>query len=91
MDTLFQLQSVLIGMIGWAATVIITINASRLTVNDQRMMVVCSWMLWMIPAFGALVYRGLITTDAAAIYCGGTTVLMGIIVLLTAVRPRTRP
>lgn len=91
MDSLFQLQSVLIGMIGWAATVIITINASRLTANDQRMMVVCSWMLWMIPSFGALVYRGLITTDAAALYCGGTTVLMGIIVLLTAVRPRTRP
>lgn len=93
MESFFQLQSVLIGLIGWAATVVLTLGASRLTVNDRRMMAVCSWMLWMIPALGTLVYRGLITTDVAALYVGGSTVFVGLIVLLTAIaaKPRTRP
>jgi hypothetical protein len=93
MEGLFQIQSVLIGLIGWAATVVLTLSSNRLNTNDRRMMVVCSWMLWMIPALGALVYRGLLTTDTAALYVGGTTVFVGLIVLLSAIaaRPRTRP
>lgn len=93
MESLFELQSVLIGLIGWAATVVLSLNSSRLTTNDRRLMAVCSWMLWMIPALGTLVYRGLIATDTAALYVGGSTVFVGLIVLLTAVaaRPRTRP
>lgn len=91
MENFNQLQSVLIGLIGWAATAVITLNASRLTVNDRRMMLVCSWMLWMIPSLGALVYRGILTTDSAALYVGASTVIMAIIVLITAIRPRTRP
>lgn len=93
MESLFQLQSVLIGLIGWAATVVLALGSSRLTANDRRLMAVCSWMLWMIPALGTLVFRGLITTDVAALYVGGSTVLVGLVVLLTAIaaRPRTRP
>ncbi|NTU83628.1 MAG: hypothetical protein HGA45_30370 [Chloroflexales bacterium] len=88
---LFQLQSFLIGLIGWAATVLVIENATRLTLNDRRAMIVCSWMLWMIPAFGALVLRGLITTDIAALYVGLTTGALGLIMLVGAITPRTRP
>jgi hypothetical protein len=91
MHDFFQLQSFLIGLIGWAATVLMIENAPRLTLNDQRAMVVCSWMLWMIPAFGALVLRGLITTDIAALYVGLTTCVLGVIMLVGAIAPRTRP
>jgi hypothetical protein len=91
MDILLNLQSILIGLIGWAATVLVIENASRLTVNDRRAMIVCCWMLWMIPSFGALVLNGLITTDTAALYVGLTTGALGMIVLVGAlVRTRTR-
>lgn len=92
MDNLFHLQSILIGLIGWAATVLMIENASRLTVNDRRAMIVCCWMLWMIPSFGTLVLNGLITTDTAALYVGVTTGALGVIMLVGAMlRPRTRP
>lgn len=91
MANIYSLQSILVGLMGWAATALLVMNASRLTNNDRRAMVVCSWMLWMIPAFGALVYRGLMTTDAAALYCGATTLCLALVVIVTSVRPRTRP
>lgn len=91
MATLFQLQSFLIGLIGWAATVLVIENATRLTLNDRRAMIVCGWMLWMIPAFGVLVLRGLITTDIAALYVGLTTGALGLIMLVGAITPRTHP
>lgn len=92
MDALFELQSFLLGLIGWSATVLMIENASRLTTNDRRSMIVCSWMIWMIPAFGVLVYRGVIATDIAALYVGVTTVALGVIMLVGALAgPRTRP
>lgn len=92
MDIIFELQSILIGLIGWGATVLALESATRLTANDRRAMTVCSWMLWMIPSFGALVMNGLISTDIAALYVGLTTGAIGVIMLLGAlVRPRTRP
>jgi uncharacterized membrane protein len=91
MAALYPLQSILLGLMGWAAMTLVILNASRLTDNDRRAMVVCGWMLWMIPAFGVLVYRGLITTDTAALYCGITTVCLAFIVIVSSVRTRTRP
>lgn len=92
MENLFDLQSLLLGLMGWAATVLVVESATRLTLNDRRAMIVCCWMLWMIPAFGALVMRGLMSTDTAALYVGLTTGVMGVIMLLDAIaRPRTRP
>lgn len=88
----FETQSLLLGLMGWAATVLAIESASRLTVNDRRAMIVCCWMLWMIPAFGGLVLKGHITTDTAALYVGISTGAIGLIMLLGAlVRPRTRP
>lgn len=95
MATLFPLQSILLGLMGWAAMSLAVMNASRLTDNDRRVMVVFSWMLWMIPALGALVYRGVISTNTAAIYCGATTLTLGAIVIVASLiqhhPPRTDP
>ena len=90
MDACWQLQSFLIGLIGWAATVLMVENATRLSLNDRRGMIVSSWMLWMIPAFGALVLRGLITTNIAALSVGLTTAALGLIMFVGAIVPRTR-
>jgi hypothetical protein len=90
MTFLFDTQSLLLGLMGWAATVLAVENASRLTVNDRRAMIVCCWMLWMIPAFGGLVLKGLMSTDTAAFYVGISTAGIGLIMLLGALVPRTR-
>jgi hypothetical protein len=92
MSFMFDLQSLLLGLMGWAATVLALESAARLTINDRRAMTVCCWMLWMIPSFGGLVLKGLISTDTAALYVGISTLALGLIMLLGAlVRPRTRP
>lgn len=92
MDLLAQLPGVLLGLMGWAATVLLIDGAAQLTTNDRRAMIVCSWMFWMIPGMGTLVLRGLITTETAALTIASTTLALGLIVLLGAIaRPRTRP
>jgi uncharacterized membrane protein len=91
MTMISSLQSILLGLMGWSATALLIINASRLTMNDRRAMTICSWMVWMIPAFGALVYHGVITTNTAALYCGATTLCLALLVIVTTVRQRTRP
>jgi hypothetical protein len=90
MSAIYPLQSILLGLMGWAATSLVVMNASRLTTNDRRAMIVCGWMLWMIPAFGVLAYRGIITTETAALYCGITTVCLALVVVVSSVRTRTR-
>jgi uncharacterized membrane protein YGL010W len=92
MEMLTQLPGFLLALMGWAATALMLENASRLTLNDRRAMVVCSWMLWMIPGIGTFVLRGLLSTHEAALFVAATTIAMGLIMLLGAfVRPRTRP
>jgi hypothetical protein len=93
MEMIFELQSFLIGLIGWAATVLLIQGAERLTINDKRAMIVCNWVLWMIPAFGALALQGVLTTSTAALYVGTTTLALGGLVLLGALggTRRTRP
>ncbi|GAB4447502.1 MAG: hypothetical protein OHK0015_51600 [Chloroflexi bacterium OHK40] len=87
-----HLPGLLLALMGWAATVLAIDGASRLTPNDRRAMVVCSWLLWMIPGLGTLVMRGLISTDTAALSVTFTTIVLGAIVLVGALRrPRSRP
>ncbi len=91
MELLTHLPGFLLALMGWAATVLLLENATRLTVNDRRAMVVCSWMLWMIPGIGTLVLNGLLATDLAALIVATTTVALGLIMLVGANRrPRTR-
>jgi hypothetical protein len=92
MELLTHLPGFLLALMGWAATVLILENASRLTVNDRRAMIVCSWMLWMIPGVGTFVLQGFLTTDMAALIVGATTITLGLIMLMGAIRKtRTRP
>ncbi|MBP1464711.1 hypothetical protein EYB53_003205 [Candidatus Chloroploca sp. M-50] len=82
MEMLSDLQSILIGLIGWAATTLMLENASRLTITDRRVMSVFSWTIWMIPAFGALVLQGLLTTYTAVLYVCITTLALGVIMVI---------
>ncbi|RRR71085.1 MAG: hypothetical protein EI684_12050 [Candidatus Viridilinea halotolerans] len=92
MEIFFELQGFLIGLVGWAATVLIIQTAERLNVNDKRAMAVCSWVLWMIPAIGTLTLSGILTINTAALYVGATTLALGALVVLGALAgPRTRP
>ena len=85
MDLIGQLPGFLLGLIGWAATVLMIEGATRLTVNDRRAMIVCSWMFWMIPGLGTFVLRGLMTTDTAALFIAVTTMALGLIMLIGAI------
>ncbi len=89
MEVLYETQGILIGIVGWAATGLAVMSSARLNPTERRMMVVCCWMLWMIPALGSLVYRGLLTTNGAALLCGSTTVLIGMIALFSSWRTKT--
>jgi hypothetical protein len=90
MEIVQEVQGLLIGIVGWAATALAVLSSTRLNPTERRMMVVCCWMLWMIPALGSLVYRGLITTDMAALLCGSTTIFLGMIAFFSGWRPKTR-
>ena len=92
MELLNLLPGVMLALMGWAATVLAVESAARLTPNDRRAMIVCSWMLWMIPGIGTFVLRGLLSTDTAALVVAATTVALGLVMLAGAInRPRTRP
>ncbi|MBO9310645.1 MAG: hypothetical protein J7460_01100 [Chloroflexus sp.] len=84
-----ELQGFLIGLIGWAATAILAIGARRLSAIEQRAVIVCSWLVWMIPGLGTFVRTGILTIDAAALFIGISTVLLAAL-LLIGVRGRTR-
>ena len=90
MDLIGQLPGFLLGLIGWAATVLMIEGATRLTVNDRRAMIVCSWMVWMIPGLGTFVLRGLMTTDTAALFIAVTTMVLGLIMLIGAIVHKRR-
>ena len=92
MDVVFLEQSILLGLMGWAATVLAIQGATRLTTTDRRAMIVCFWTVWMIPAFGPLVLNGIIATDTAAFFVGLTTVAIALVMFFGArTRPRIRP
>lgn len=93
MEMLFEVPGFFLALMGWAGTVLLLESASRLTINDRRAMVVCSWVAWMTPGFGSFVLAGLMATNMAALYVGVTTMVLAVIILLGAARhrPRTRP
>jgi hypothetical protein len=92
LDLVYQLDGLLIGIIGWAATILLTTNSTKLSALEQRAMVVCSWGAWMLPAAGTLVYREIIATETAIVFCFVTTLLMGVVASIGAIGSgRTRP
>jgi hypothetical protein len=90
MDALAGSPSLLLGLMGWAATVSLLNESKRLAVWQRRTMIIFTWMLWMIPAFDATVYQGLLSTEAAILYCGTLTMAIVLFISLTALRRHTR-
>ncbi len=93
MEILLQVPGFFLALMGWAATILLLQDSPRLTVNERRGMMICSWVAWMTPGFGSFVLAGLMATDTAALYVGMTTMLLSLFVLAGARArpPRTRP
>lgn len=90
MEDFAHMQGFLVGLIGWSATVLLIANSSKLTRADQSALFVFTWTLWMIPSFGALVYRNLLDINTAVFYCIGTTLIIALFVWLIGVRGRAK-
>ncbi len=84
MDALSEAPGLFLGLIGWAATAKIIYDSATITAWQQRALVVFTWMLWMIPAFDATVYQGLLEADAAVTYCATMTGAVVFVVSLGA-------
>lgn len=84
-----EVQGFLIGLIGWAATAVLALGARRLSPIEQRAVIVCSWLVWMIPGFGAFVRMGVLTIDTAALFIGLSTIILAALLLIDA-HGRTR-
>lgn len=90
MDALAQSPSLLLGVMGWAATVSLLNESNRLPLWQRRAMIIFTWMLWMIPAFDTTVYQGVLSTEAAMLYCGALTTAIILFISLTALRSYIR-
>lgn len=90
MEALANSPGLLLGLIGWAASTKIILDASSFSAWQQRALVVFTWMLWMIPAFDATVYRGLLDAEAAVRYCATMTGALVFVVSLTALYKRSK-
>ncbi|NJP06760.1 MAG: hypothetical protein HC837_14655 [Chloroflexaceae bacterium] len=82
--------AILIGFIGWVATVGAIMNTSSLSVWNRRILFIFTWMLWMIPAFDASVYQGLLNARTAVMSCISLTIGLMVLVSLTAIVQRGR-
>jgi|HigsolmetaAR206D_1030411.scaffolds.fasta_scaffold05110_6 hypothetical protein len=79
MEIVTSLYGVLIGLLGWAATGLWILNAPRLSEIDRRLMILCMWLIWMIPGLGTLVRDGLLSITSFVIICSLSTVFWGIL------------
>jgi hypothetical protein len=84
---LFEVPSLLIGLVGWMATAQVILNrASRSA--QRRSLLFSSWALWMSASFGSLVVRGMLTAEEATAACGVASLAFGLIVWLSRARAR---
>lgn len=73
----------ILGVIGWAATASIILDASWMGPWQRRLLVVFTWMLWIVPAFDATVYQGSMAADVAITYCVAMTAVLVFVVSLS--------
>lgn len=90
MEALSQSPGLFLGLIGWAATAKLLCDASMITPVQRRAMLIFTWMLWMIPAFDATVYQGLLSADAAVTYGVTLTGALIFAVSLTGLHKRSK-
>lgn len=72
--------SLWLGLIGWAATAKLIFDYNQFSPLQQRLLIVFTWLLWMVPAFDVMVYQGLMETRVAMSY--GTTMSVMPMVLI---------
>jgi hypothetical protein len=72
--------SLWLGLIGWAATAKLIFDYSQFSPLQQRLLIVFTWLLWMVPAFDVTVYQGLMESHVAMSY--GTTMSLVPVVLI---------
>lgn len=82
MHNLDQFTGLLVGIIGWAATASLLLNSPHVTAGSQRVMLVFTWLVWTVPAFDALVYRGFMAAETAMRTGATLTLLLSLVVLL---------
>jgi hypothetical protein len=82
MDILVQSPSFLLGLIGWAATAKLVLDKVQMDPLQQRMLIVFTWILWMVPAFDVIVYKGLMAPDSAVLHGSAATVLPAMMIAL---------
>ncbi len=85
MELLTESPSLVLGLIGWAATAKLFYD-SDLAAWQRRVMIVFTWLLWMIPAFDVTVYLGLMPSHTAVTLCAGMTMVLAMLVSLGSVR-----
>ncbi len=90
MELLSHTSVLFLAFIGWAAGCIAIYEARLLTRLQQRLLLVFTWALWIIPAFDVLIYRGLIAVDMAFALGGVLTLMLVLSVSLSALSWRTR-
>ncbi|NJK79043.1 MAG: hypothetical protein HC914_03715 [Chloroflexaceae bacterium] len=90
MEALSQAPGIFIGLMGWAATTLIVMDTVSLSFWQRRFLIIFSWMLWMIPAFDAVVYQGMLTSNAAITYGATMTGALIFVVSLTAFLQHTK-
>lgn len=77
MEIVNSFYGVLIGLLGWAATGLWILNAPRLSELDRRLMILCMWLIWMIPGLGTLVLNEILSISSLVIISSLTTMLWG--------------
>ncbi len=90
MEALSSAPGIFIGLIGWAATALVLLEVSGVNFWQRRFLIIAAWMLWMFPAFDAVVYQGLLSADMAVQYGGILTGIVLFVVSISAFGPRTR-
>lgn len=90
MEALSSAPGIFIGLIGWAATALVLLEVSGVNFWQRRLLIISAWMLWMIPAFDAVVYQGLLPADAAVQYGGIMTGIVLFVVSISVFAHRTR-
>ncbi|NJL04025.1 MAG: hypothetical protein HC911_03720 [Chloroflexaceae bacterium] len=90
MEALSNAPGIFIGLIGWAATALILLEVRGVNFWQRRFLIVSAWMLWMVPAFDAVVYQGLLPADMAMQYGAMMTGLVLFVVSLSVFTHGTR-
>ncbi|KPV50334.1 hypothetical protein SE17_27545 [Kouleothrix aurantiaca] len=79
--------AIIIALFGWFAT-IIAISRSKLSSQRKRMLLVPSWIPWLVLALGAPILSGLISWQDALNLGGAITTGMLVSVVISRSGPR---